>query len=40
MAATNLRADVVPGAAHTFAADNPRWTTERLTRFFTTTPAV
>ncbi|MEU9878033.1 alpha/beta fold hydrolase [Streptomyces phaeochromogenes] len=39
-AATDVRADIVPGAAHTFAADNPQWTAERLARFFTTTPAV
>ncbi|GHH59297.1 epoxide hydrolase [Streptomyces umbrinus] len=39
-AATDVRADIVPGAAHTFAADNPQGTAERLARFFTTTPAV
>jgi pimeloyl-ACP methyl ester carboxylesterase len=38
-AARDVRADVVPDAGHTFAADNPSWTAERLARFFTTTPA-
>lgn len=38
-AAGDVRADIVPAAGHTFAADNPTWTAERLTRFFTTTPA-
>ncbi|GAA0950112.1 MULTISPECIES: alpha/beta fold hydrolase [Streptomyces violaceusniger group] len=38
-AAADVRADIVPGAAHTFAADNPAWTADRLARFFTTTPA-
>ncbi|MBO3680151.1 alpha/beta fold hydrolase [Streptomyces sp. NEAU-YJ-81] len=38
-AARDVRADIVPAAAHTFAADNPAWTAERLARFFTTTPA-
>lgn len=39
-AAADVRADIVPDAAHTFAADNPTWTADRLARFFTTTPAV
>ncbi|MFJ2213397.1 alpha/beta fold hydrolase [Streptomyces sp. NPDC101062] len=38
-AAADVRRDTVPGAAHTFAADNPAWTADRLARFFTTTPA-
>jgi pimeloyl-ACP methyl ester carboxylesterase len=38
-AASDVRADIIPGAAHTFAADNPRGTADRLTRFFTTNPA-
>jgi pimeloyl-ACP methyl ester carboxylesterase len=38
-AATDVRYDTVPGAAHTFAADNPAWTADRLARFFTPTPA-
>jgi pimeloyl-ACP methyl ester carboxylesterase len=38
-AATDVSYDTVPGAAHTFAADNPAWTADRLARFFTTTPA-
>ncbi|MFI1212727.1 alpha/beta fold hydrolase [Streptomyces sp. NPDC020802] len=38
-AADDVRADTVPDAAHTFAADNPTWTADRLTRFFTTAPA-
>ena len=38
-AADDVRADTVPDAAHTFAADNPAWTADRLTRFFTTAPA-
>ncbi|NGO14371.1 alpha/beta hydrolase [Streptomyces sp. HC44] len=38
-AAMDVRADIVPAAAHTFAADNPAWTADRLARFFTTTPA-
>ena len=38
-AATDVSHDTVPGAAHTFAADNPTWTADRLARFFTTTPA-
>ncbi|MEV6957454.1 alpha/beta hydrolase [Streptomyces sp. NPDC051183] len=38
-AASDVRQDIVPDAAHTFAADNPRWTAERLARFFTSTPA-
>ncbi|WP_165906294.1 alpha/beta hydrolase [Streptomyces sp. Z26] len=33
--ATDIRADTVPGAGHTFAADNPRWTADRLARFLT-----
>jgi len=33
-AASNVQADIVPGAAHTFAADNPPGTADRLTRFF------
>ena len=37
-AATDVSHDTVPGAAHTFAADNPTWTADRLARFFTTTP--
>jgi hypothetical protein len=32
------RHDTAPGAAHTFAADNPPWwTADRLARFFTAT---
>jgi pimeloyl-ACP methyl ester carboxylesterase len=38
-AAADVLCDTVPGAAHTFAADNPAWTADRLARFFTTTPA-
>ncbi|NEW69901.1 alpha/beta hydrolase [Streptomyces rapamycinicus] len=34
-AAADVRADIVPGAAHTFAADTPAWTADRLARFFT-----
>jgi pimeloyl-ACP methyl ester carboxylesterase len=26
--------DIVPGASHIFASDNPRWTAQRLIRFF------
>ncbi|WP_166459631.1 alpha/beta fold hydrolase [Amycolatopsis pithecellobii] len=36
-AATDVRADIVPGAAHTIGADNPQWLSGRLTRFFTET---
>ena len=38
-AAGDVRAGIVPGAGHTFAADNPQWTADRLTRFFTAMPA-
>ncbi|NJP99933.1 alpha/beta fold hydrolase [Streptomyces zingiberis] len=38
-AARDVREDIVPGAAHTFAADNPAWTAGRLARFFTPSPA-
>ncbi|MER5348304.1 alpha/beta hydrolase [Streptomyces mirabilis] len=38
-AAKDVRADIVPGAAHTFAADNPQGTAERFTRFFTAGPS-
>lgn len=38
-AATDVHHDTVPDAAHTFAADNPTWTADRLARFFTTSPA-
>ncbi|MDQ0779614.1 pimeloyl-ACP methyl ester carboxylesterase [Streptomyces aurantiacus] len=37
-AASDVRADTVPDAAHTFAADNPHGTAGRLTHFFTTEP--
>ncbi|MEU5700052.1 alpha/beta fold hydrolase [Streptomyces aurantiacus] len=37
-AASDVRADTVPDAAHTFAADNPHGTVGRLTHFFTTEP--
>ncbi|MFF5161323.1 alpha/beta fold hydrolase [Streptomyces sp. NPDC000348] len=37
--ADDVRADIVPDAAHTFAADNPAWTADRLTRFFSVTSA-
>ncbi|MFD5824077.1 alpha/beta fold hydrolase [Lentzea sp. NPDC060358] len=33
-AATDVRAEIVPDAAHTYAADNPHATAEALTRFF------
>ncbi|WP_199443035.1 alpha/beta fold hydrolase [Umezawaea beigongshangensis] len=33
-AARDVRADVVPGSAHTIGADNPRWLAARLARFF------
>ncbi len=32
--ATDVRHDIVPGAGHTFGADNPAWTARRLHRFF------
>ena len=32
--AVQIETDVVPEAAHTFAYDNPRWTADRLIRFF------
>lgn len=32
--AEHVEADLVPGAGHTFADDNPAWVAERLTRFF------
>ncbi|MCX4234894.1 alpha/beta fold hydrolase [Streptomyces ortus] len=38
-AARDVRADIVPAAGHTFAADNPAWTAERLARFFTSSSA-
>ncbi|WP_406187426.1 alpha/beta fold hydrolase [Streptomyces sp. NBC_01006] len=38
-AARDVRADIVPAAAHTFAADNPAGAAQRLARFFTITPA-
>jgi pimeloyl-ACP methyl ester carboxylesterase len=38
-AAHDVRADIVPGAGHTFAADNPEWSADRLARFFTATSA-
>jgi pimeloyl-ACP methyl ester carboxylesterase len=34
-AATDVHADIVPGAGHTYATDNPAWTAQRLVRFFT-----
>ena len=37
-AARDVRADIVPEAGHTYAADNPRWTADRLTRFFSAAP--
>lgn len=33
-AATDVRADVVPGSAHTIGTDNPGWLAERLADFF------
>ncbi|QFZ18620.1 alpha/beta fold hydrolase [Saccharothrix syringae] len=33
-AATDVRAEIVPDAAHTYAADNPHATADVLTRFF------
>lgn len=33
--ARNVRADIVPAAAHTFAADNPTGAAQRLAHFFT-----
>ncbi|MFE7774595.1 alpha/beta fold hydrolase [Streptomyces sp. NPDC057445] len=33
-AATDVRADLVPGSAHTIGADNPAWLADRLARFF------
>ncbi|WP_375381139.1 alpha/beta fold hydrolase [uncultured Sphingomonas sp.] len=33
-AAVDLEHDLVPGAGHTFASDNPEWTAARLIRFF------
>ena len=39
-AATDVRADLVPGSAHTIGADNPVWLADRLTRFFGPGPAV
>ncbi|MFJ7242992.1 alpha/beta fold hydrolase [Streptomyces olivaceus] len=38
-AALDVRADIVPAAAHTFAADNPAGTAQRLVHFFTSAPA-
>ncbi|MFB8353017.1 alpha/beta fold hydrolase [Streptomyces niveus] len=35
-AARDVRADIIPAAAHTFAADNPTGTAQRLAHFFTT----
>lgn len=32
--AANIESDVVPGAGHSFAEDNPTWVAERLARFF------
>ncbi|QHC18857.1 alpha/beta fold hydrolase [Streptomyces sp. GF20] len=37
--ARDVRADIVPAAAHTFAADNPAGAAQRLVPFFTSTPA-
>ncbi|MEU4933115.1 alpha/beta hydrolase [Streptomyces yokosukanensis] len=39
-AAREVSADIILGAAHTFAADNPHATAERLARFFTTNPGI
>ncbi|MFD9705167.1 alpha/beta fold hydrolase [Lentzea sp. NPDC059081] len=33
-AATDVRAEIIPDAAHTYAADNPHATADALTRFF------
>lgn len=33
-AAVNVSSDLVPGGGHTYAADNPTWTAERLSHFF------
>jgi len=35
-AAVDVRADTVPHSGHTFAADNPDWTADRLATFFRT----
>ena len=36
--ASDVHADIVPDAGHAYAADNPAWFVERLTRFLATGP--
>jgi pimeloyl-ACP methyl ester carboxylesterase len=33
-AANSVKTDIVPAASHTYAADNPTWTAQRLSAFF------